>query len=1148
MRVKDIRLLRAPGIPDGLTVEGLAPGLNVIVGPNASGKSTLSRVVRGSLWSTEAPDGAIASTAWAHDGAPLLAELVHGTATWKPAPPDIPTKDAAERYALDVRTLLEAKDEDIVQQIAVELAGGYDLGAAKDGFPHTGNMPRTLDNARKNARKELRLAESATEDLAEKEGSLRELRDELQAARSAGDLLRHAERALELAEKRTQLAEVDTEIARYPPGLDRLLEDEEGHLKKLREAEAGKRDSLLEVSGEIAELEKRIEQSRFPGEVPTQEEIEAQRTRAQKVVADERTAQIHSADLAAHLAQEEQARRALFSEETSLDAIPEETLRRLETHLEARATARAARAAEGEVERAFRAHQEECEGSPQNLRRAAEALRRWLRAPHQSVQAGGPRTLWPALVALIAGLVLLVYGIAASEVALTGVGGLLAGAGVILVALRLRRRVGEDAGEGRQVCREEAARTGHAPEDWNEDAVAAHLSHVEDALVKALDAERVAGRLREIAGTIAERDIALCRSERDLAAMLQELGLSPELTGLGLLQQAHSLRGWLDARAEAAAAFGRLKEAEQAVTEGLAAFVTWQATCGGGTAEDGAAAVAAVERIDGQRRDLETAEGALAGKIKERARIEPEATEVSKDLEALWRRIGVPEGDDVALRERARLRERWKEACNGRVAIASEITKLEARVGDIDGWDAWGIEDPRVLSEADAGQLTEAISQQAGRLEELSAQISGIEERVKVATSSTSLEDAQAAVRSAEADIESERERAVGDQLAKLVLEEARSAHQVANAPPMLERAKEWFSRFTHRTFRLWVEVGKEDRFTAVDVRSDASRELAELSDATRLQLLLAARLAGIEAVEGTAGPLPLCLDEVLATTDPTRFARIAETVLELTDAGRQVLYFTADHGEVLAWEGVCRETGHEPPRVVDLGNVRGDAAGWGEDLPAVPPAPPEVPAPGCMSAEKYARAIGVPPPSGHRPAGDWHLFHVLFDHLAELETCLRSYISRIGQWREARLSGTTGALIDESNARIADARADLLASVLGHWRVGRGRPVTWNDVEASGAVSATFAERVQDVLRTHGHDASAFIDAVGSLDRFHTQKLQDLEEHLEAEGILDTRETLEPTVLAQRAVARITPAIEEGSLTHEEATQFAVGIMNLLG
>ena len=45
MRLVHLRLRRAPGLPKGLDLEEFGPGINVLIGPNESGKTTICRGV-----------------------------------------------------------------------------------------------------------------------------------------------------------------------------------------------------------------------------------------------------------------------------------------------------------------------------------------------------------------------------------------------------------------------------------------------------------------------------------------------------------------------------------------------------------------------------------------------------------------------------------------------------------------------------------------------------------------------------------------------------------------------------------------------------------------------------------------------------------------------------------------------------------------------------------------------------------------------------------------------------------------------------------------------------------------------------------------------------------------------------------------------
>jgi exonuclease SbcC len=332
----------------------------------------------------------------------------------------------------------------------------------------------------------------------------------------------------------------------------------------------------------------------------------------------------------------------------------------------------------------------------------------------------------------------------------------------------------------------------------------------------------------------------------------------------------------------------------------------------------------------------------------------------------------------------------------------------------------------------------------------------------------------------------------------------------------------------------------------AVDTRRDQRKALNELSDATRIQLLLSARLATIEAQEGTSGPLPLGLDQVLSTTDPGRFAEVAGSVLELVCSGRQVLYFTDDPIEISRWGAACAACSADPPTVLALGATDGQGAPWGGEITVAPPPLSTVPAPEGMDPDAYARMLDVPAADGFRPVADWHLIHVLYDDLSALRQCLQRRIDRVGPWQEAR-RGVDFRVIDEAVAQRVDARVRLLEATLETWRIGRGRPVTWDDVVASSAVSGAFEAQVRTLVGLT-RDAKAFVATVGALPYFRAENAAKLRACLEERGLLDPAEPLDVGAVVRRALAMVSEEIVAGVFTAEEAAAFVEGIVKLLG
>src|SRR5258708_7043434 len=122
---------RMPGLPRGLPIyRDFAPHLNIIIGPNASGKSSTARTLRDLIW--RHTDGQItahgvavlARREWelSVDGRKATSRL-----NGEEVPlPGIPAWEGRNRYTLAMHELLAADDGDLARQV-VNASTGYDL-------------------------------------------------------------------------------------------------------------------------------------------------------------------------------------------------------------------------------------------------------------------------------------------------------------------------------------------------------------------------------------------------------------------------------------------------------------------------------------------------------------------------------------------------------------------------------------------------------------------------------------------------------------------------------------------------------------------------------------------------------------------------------------------------------------------------------------------------------------------------------------------------------------------------------------------------------------------------------------------------------------------------------------------------------------
>ena len=148
---------------------------------------------------------------------------------------------------------------------------------------------------------------------------------------------------------------------------------------------------------------------------------------------------------------------------------------------------------------------------------------------------------------------------------------------------------------------------------------------------------------------------------------------------------------------------------------------------------------------------------------------------------------------------------------------------------------------------------------------------------------------------------------------AQLLIERARAGYHKTHQPALFTRAGRLFGRMTRTRYELTFDDG---RFGAFDQAMGERRQIGELSTATRIQLLLALRLAWIEETERDGPGLPVFLDEVLATTDPERYRAVVEAVQEIVAGGRQVIYLSSQPADAQAWQ---RFAGEPAPEIIEL-------------------------------------------------------------------------------------------------------------------------------------------------------------------------------------------------------------------------------------
>ena len=248
-------------------------------------------------------------------------------------------------------------------------------------------------------------------------------------------------------------------------------------------------------------------------------------------------------------------------------------------------------------------------------------------------------------------------------------------------------------------------------------------------------------------------------------------------------------------------------------------------------------------------------------------------------------------GDLSGLAAGARQYSEWEEANSRRNDLKVRANTLRPSSEDLREHESLleleNIEDELAVAQSKAAQARELQD----RLTRLDAEIERTEQ-------GHSLENALVEKENKRVELENVRNQKAAKAVGQAILDTLRDS-AIKNAPPVFQRAQENFERVTDNRYTLGIP--EDNTFRARDHQLDRDFDLTKLSSATRVQLLLSVRLAFVETQE-TNYRLPLTLDETLANSDDPRAQAIIKTMSTLA-AHRQIFYFTAQEDEVTKWE-----------------------------------------------------------------------------------------------------------------------------------------------------------------------------------------------------------------------------------------------------
>lgn len=1134
MKLKRLAINRLPGISQPFEIEAAGAGFQVVFGPNAIGKSSLCRAVEGLYWEDRgSSQRTLVNGEFELDGESWWAERDGSQVRWQrggedSVPPNLPASHNYPYFFLRLRDLIDPSldgTKDIASEIHRQMSGGFDLDrVAVDLFSGVSTRHgRRERNDFNKASQEVQEAEGQQVALQRRADQLDALREQLDSAEASARRLVAVERALGLAGRFADYARVTGEMAALPEALALLTGKETEQVDELQ----GRLDDLTERTRKLErERNAALEEKRDV-------RLDAPLDEAALSVWRENAGALGRVELSLEAARNDGSacRNALATalvalgggdvDEVSLDTTEHgqlfEFLRVVETH---RARANAINEQLRLLEHVDR--HDDSERDQEKSRNGVDALRSWLRAREPETFLGRIRArlflVLFALAAAIAGTGLAVF--------FDPIFALLAAAGLgIAVPILTSRNPAASTG-ARKSARDAFARLGiEEPDAWDMPMVEMRLRELEGKIAtvdarmhRARDRDVERQKLESELEGLAEAQVALDARRQKLADRLNLDAIPPDAE---LVDFARALDQFRAARIQNEKAAGNIDELEARRTELLSNLVGVIEQHGEPKPEDANTAMAYLNRLSARNTRLVNATSAEKGAADQLEQVATDHEAALNALERIYWEVGLGNGDLPGLAALLQSLPHY-------LVLKSDATRLEAQI-ELDR-EALATAGEATLAERDGPTLEtlqRKLSLEAEEAADLRDEIAAINAQIAAAKRGSDMQDLIAAREETRTKLLDRREEAMFAQAGKFMVDAVEAEYEQTQLPRVFERARDHFSVFTHHKYELRLSREADaPRLIAIDLGSGEGRRLDELSDGTRAQLLLSARIAFAEEVE-QGRTLPLFLDEALDQSDPARFEAIVCSLGQIAnDQDRQIFYLTSDPSDVERIRYALTKENYEIAAEIDLGLIRTNAASV-IDPASLHVAPrPAVPKPDGSSAEKYGATLGVPvfqPALGHMGQ---HFFHVLPDDLDQLHGFLVNGIERVGQWKNVADTPFADRLCSGSvSAQQITNRTDFLEVFCEFWKQGRGRPVDREALEESAALSERYLDSVVMIAEEQGQDPERLLDFLRTskdprLKGFRKTSFESLERYLRDNAYLDDHLVLNEEELRLRALA----------------------------
>ncbi len=1118
---KSLKIHKAPGLSKGLpAMDNLKPNINIITGANASGKSTTARAIQSLLWPKDINH--MHAEADVNAGTDWYIKIDHGSVVSQKEGknetlPNLPGEDNKRLYMLAIQDLIQKEEQDLADEIMKESIGGYDLEAVRTEL----NYKDKISNVRikeyltyEEANEALKKRTLAHQALKNREKNLENLYKELNKARKAEKLKSWYATLADYLKAGQEYDQKIQRLKQFPENIEKVTGKEVDEVKELESSIRETENTIQQNEAEIQELKKTLDSLHIPVEGVAEKTLTTLGKYVQTLNENDRALRDINKNIKSARSEEKDALGAINPELTpdGWEGIDLGNIAELDKFL---TEAQDVFAKERSIKKEIELIESEINDIPETpkasvLNKGIDYLGRWLKTPAKSTSR--PKWVMYGMVAaaIITAVLCWLFGWA-------GLFGLIVVAVLPLLSNWLTGKQ-SSADDSLAFREDDYKQTGlNPPLSWNTQEV---INQLDDLIGKLNDAkwkEKSADRRKDREQQLDNLKEKIKGIHQKHQQLLKKLKAAPHVEDIKK-DDFSSMRWFIDNMKKWQTAHGNLNKLQAEREQIKKDQVGMLKKCNEVFSDlhfdhvnDDAEAAGTYEAIKKEEIKRSQAEQQLKDKNKA---LESEKRRLKSHQEKynnIFFRLDIELGDLPSLQYLSDQKPEYD-------AITKEKIATKATSGDklnsLKNHSLYGEhqDDINTLSPDEIEEKRQEQNLISEKQESISKEISEIEFQIKQKKEGHELEELISKKEEAVRELEKKYEKDMASITGHMVVEALKQTHMEENQPEVMTRAGTLFNKITNGRYELLTDdFQNQPVFKAKDSLLKAAQPLTELSTGTRVQLILAVRLAFIEHNE-SALRLPLLADELLANSDDIRAKAIIDTLITISKDGRQVFYFTAQADEASKWHAVL-DTHND----LDYAFVQID------DKPVETPA-----FYGSKPRKKLTFTYEAPPPKGktHQAyAGDinppdfdllsdsiskLHLWY-LIDDTELLYRCLSQGIAYWGQLQSyLRYNGHIPGLTDTIKQELQD-KVTIISNFIEDYRIGRPKPIDRSVLIDSGAITDKFIDKVDELLKSLNGNPEKLIEALKQrkIARLQNKYIDALNQYLEEEGYIDITEPL---------------------------------------